>query len=373
MISGFELKTLTALYDRARLVPLIGSGMSMPACVSWQELVERLETESGVTEERARANDLIQRAMRAVQILRREGQDVAAALRRALYSSETPEIPAQSLALASIFWPLLCTTNYDDVYLRAKLFFLRSLGSEREITIPRLFGRSETDCRRILQQLNFPDGEVIWAVQGLVAPMDPSLAALVDDEFDQRQFAQELVIGHVEYRKATHRAPHFRRCFAELFRTRSLLFLGSGLTEHYFRSLFDEIIKLTGPPPHPHFALVPEGALDPQFMCQQHHIICETYPKQEHSHVTERLREFANYLKQDRARPSSWGYRIESPQRVHRSHSAAHFTVVRAAPPDPQNLRDDEVVAISCGRECLPEDGRRGRPLLGRAGAKYLV
>src|SRR3954464_12731117 len=86
---------------------------------------------------------------------------------------------------ASIFWPLLCTTNYDDIYLRAKLFFLRSLGSERKITIPRLFGRSETDCRRILQQLNFPDGEVIWAVQGLVAPMDASLAALVGDEFNQ--------------------------------------------------------------------------------------------------------------------------------------------------------------------------------------------
>jgi SIR2-like domain len=242
----------------------------MPAYVSWGKLVERLETESGVMKERALENDLIQRALRAVQVLRREGQDIAAALRRALYSSETPELPAQSLALASIFWPLLCTTNYDDIYLRAKLFFLRSLGSERNITMPRLYGRSETDCRRILQQLNFPDGEVIWAVQGLVASIDPSLAALMSDEFNQHQFREELVIGHVEYRKATHRAPHFRRCFTELFRTRSLLFLGSGLTEHYFRSLFDEIIELTGPPPHPHFALVPEDALDPQFMRQQY-------------------------------------------------------------------------------------------------------
>lgn len=326
--------------------------MSRPACPDWRGFVLHLENQANVGKPGSDEKDLIQRALFALQALRQEGRDVRDAISDAIYSKNDAIIPAQAKVLASIFWPLLCTTNYDDIYLRAKL---AQRLPELAQGLPELVGRSEADCRLVLRHIAFPDGELIWVLQGLLRPRDQNVKRELEKKeyFIQEQFEAELVVGHAEYRRAANRAPHFRRCFAELFRTRSLLFLGSGLAEPYFLTLFDEIIELTGPPAHPHFALIKEGDLDPEFMRQQYHIICNTYPAGKHERVTELLCDFKEYMERERARPNAWGFRI-APLRVTPilggGQSSDHFKVIRGVLPDPRAIGPNEVVAISCER-----------------------
>ena len=42
------LPHIATLYRRSLLVPFIGSGMSRPACTSWEEFLEKLAVEAGV-------------------------------------------------------------------------------------------------------------------------------------------------------------------------------------------------------------------------------------------------------------------------------------------------------------------------------------
>src|SRR5262245_59391264 len=232
--TNFDLQSLCTVYDRGWLIPFIGSGMSRPACSDWQTFVEGLEGPKRTDQAALGASNLIQRALFALQALRQDGVDIAEAISKAIYC-EKDDVPSQALALASIHWPLVCTTNYDDIYLRARLLVLEK--EKREAKLPRVLGRTEADCREVLRHIDFPAGEAIWALQGLLGPRHDGVSQILGKKFDKTQFEQELVIGHAEYRTVANRAPHFRRCFAELFRTRSLLFLGSGLAEPYFVSL----------------------------------------------------------------------------------------------------------------------------------------
>jgi hypothetical protein len=342
--------------------------MSRPTCANWHEFVSNLECQSNIDNTALHERGLIQRAFSALQVLRRQGQDISSAISKAVYSIDDGSIPSQAEALASVFWPLVCTTNYDDIYFRAKL--------KRSGFLPRILGRSEADCREVLRHIGFPSGEAVWVLQGLLSAKDLGVRAAMGSNFNQRQLELELVVGHAEYRKVAHLAPHFRRCFAELFRTRSLVFLGSGLAEPYFLTLFDEIIELTGPPLRPHFAVIEEGDLDPEFLQRQYHVICNTYPKGEHGYVTELLRDFARFTNRGRVRPSSWGFRVGSPQRVGKAHAIDHFKVVCAGLPNPRTLPEGEVVAISCGRgttnAMLHEATSRGSPLVSDTGAAMM-
>jgi SIR2-like domain len=362
MTKGFDYKTLSAVYDRGCLVPFIGSGMSIPICATWAQFVERLEKQTGIDDSQFKSRSLIQRALFALQRLAREGGDLGATVRAAVYVDKAPETPTHSEALASVFWPLICSTNYDDVYLRASM---KARG-----VVPRIVGRSEGDCRQVLKHLSLPDGEMLWVLQGFLTPMSAQVKAAIGVEFDAHRLEQELVVGHAEYRRAAHRVPHFRRCFAELFRTRSLLFLGSGLEEPYFRALFDEVIELSGPPVRPHFALVEEDKVDPGFMREQYHIVCHTYPKGHHATVSQVLAGFSDFIRGPRTRPSGWSFRLNSSARVSTDDcTGGHFEVNRASLPNPRDLMDGQVVAASCGRgednNAAASPSTRGVPLLG--------
>ena len=358
MAEGFDIKTLAAVYDRGCLVPFIGSGMSVPVCADWARFVDDLERQTGIHREVPREGGEIQRALSAIQRLRREGRDIGAAVRAAVYLDDKFTKPTHSDALASLFWPLVCSTNYDEVYLRATLLKQRA--------VRHILGRSEADCRQVLKHLSLPDGEVLWALQGFLAPMSAEVKDTLGD-FDAHRLEKELVVGHAEYRRAAHRTPHFRRCFAELFRTRSLFFLGAGLNESYFRALFDEIIELSGPPVRPHFAILEEGQLDTEFMREQYHIICRTYPARRHENVSEILRELSRFIAGDRTRRSAWRYQVRSTAIVKSEHDGPHFEVVRATLPELHNVRDREAVAASCGRGAGSQSvSGRGVPLLGQ-------
>jgi hypothetical protein len=65
----------------------------------------------------------------------------------------------------------------------------------------------------------------------------------------------EVVVGHQQYQHAINSSQSFRRAFSEVFRRRSLLFVGSGLAESYFVNLIAETLLSLGPSTHPHFAL----------------------------------------------------------------------------------------------------------------------
>ena len=376
----FEPETLVPIYDRGHLVPFIGSGMSAPTCVGWESLISRLEERSEIASVESR-KEPTSRALFALQALRRRGEDVAKVLADVLYNDDQP-LPPQTLALVSMFWPLVCTTNYDDVYLRAKhtreLDRLAKAGKPNaKPVLPRALGRSEADCRELLEHLSFPVGEVLWALQGLIGPRympGPDLRSAIGDAQRRASFEQELVVGHAEYRREAHRAPHFRRTFAEMFRSRSLLFLGSGLGEQYFLGLFDEIIELTGPPARPHFAIVAEQSVDTEFLQKRYSILCNTYPAGCYDHVPDFLDKFEARVRGDRVRPGRWGYRLGSSPRLCTDDPKDQFTCVRRALPAPGDLPSSEVVAISCGRgpsTTSPSDPR-GRPLASREGARMV-
>ena len=360
MNSDFDPKPLCAAYDSGRLVPFIGSGMSIPACVSWKEFVERLEAQCITGRQTAPGKDLVQRAFFAMQSLLLNGTVVAEAIQEAVYSKCIGKFPEQTKVLASMFWPLICTTNYDDLYVRAKYNWLKQRNAKMSI---RVVGRSDADCYHVLQHLNFPASEVVWALQGFLKPREMCVTKALGSTYDGDQLERELVVGHAEYRRAAHRTPYFRRCFAVMFQRSSLLFLGSGLEEPYFLSLFDEIIELTGPPATPHFAIVEEGKVDLELMRRQYHIVCMTYPKNKHECVAKYLTEFSNFTRESRVRPSSWGYRLSSPQHVGWCDSNDQFRVVRGVLPKPEELPCGEAIGISCGRQETPCDPR-GRPLV---------
>lgn len=377
MPSAFDLSTLVTVYDQGYLVPFIGSGMSMPTCASWPVFVQGLERLAGCYSEPAEQGRLIERALLALQHIRRRGMSIKDTIRSAVYPTESREVPRQTKTLASIFWPLICTTNYDDLYCRARL------GNSGNNAALRVVGRSDQDCWQVSQHLRFPASEVVWSLQGFLGTEDKELSQVLQNENPNvANLADELVVGHAEYRQVAHRAPHFRRCFAQIFQSRSLLFLGSGLAEPYFRALFDEIIELTGPPSRPHFAVVPEGSVDPDFLRSQYHILCHLYAKDQHQEVTDLLDEFTRLVRENRPRPSSWSFHIASPERVGKEHARSHFTVVRAGLPAPSDLPISQDrgsingIAISCGRAKDHENhsgpGVRGVPLPSSVGVKAI-
>ena len=85
-------------------------------------------------------------------------------------------------------------------------------------------------------------------------------------QMNAEELQKQIIVGHADYRRVAIRSEGFRRTFAEVFRQRSLLFLGSGLNDRYLLDLFSQIIELYGPSARPHFAIAATDSLDPQFL-----------------------------------------------------------------------------------------------------------
>jgi hypothetical protein len=141
---------LELLYRRGALVPFIGSGMSFPECTGWVKFIERLAVEAEVDKlqppsdlRSAPAGVLYRLAENIVTALRAIPPDERAnRYRRALRPGKadgTAEITPQTRALAELYWPLVLTTNYDDLYLFA----------QTERSRPDICGRSRDDCHRV--------------------------------------------------------------------------------------------------------------------------------------------------------------------------------------------------------------------------------
>ncbi|WP_437820100.1 SIR2 family protein [Sorangium sp. So ce1078] len=287
---GFDdvLPYLASAYRRGVLAPFIGSGMSRPACTSWLDLLVRLAGEAGVEvpehlqrarpEDRLDTSELYRLADKAVLGLSALGVEARAeAYRRALNEGGRAAgecvVPAQTAALARCYWPLVLTTNYDDLYVVSRMRQSRagemsgvsrtgkpSREAKRDETdVPEVLGRSVEDCHKVVRSLESPTRPILWALQGFLGGQAARLDALVEelvlDERRRAELAGQVVAGYQQYQHAVNAQPHFRRAFAEVLSRRSLLFLGSGILEDYLINLFGEIAHHYGPGPHPHFAL----------------------------------------------------------------------------------------------------------------------
>jgi hypothetical protein len=145
----------------------------------------------------------------------------------------------------------------------------------------------------------------------------------------------------------TYRDLHFRRAFAEVFRQRSLLFLGSGIQETYLQELFGEVLENYGPSTRPHYAFIQKGEVDPEFMLARFHIVAIEYEKNQHQKVEEWLNRLAAAASRpDRTQVTwSWG-RIRSKEDDEWT-SAPDLEVVRG--PLPTTSKAGECLAVSAG------------------------
>lgn len=297
---------LVAAYRRGLLVPFLGAGMSAASAGEaqgglplWSEFVKRLEKRALACDRRpdyaplTGTDDLRRRAALAVRcLLRSSGEGLVAGVREAL-ATVPCRTPGQlhSLAQTGLHWPLVLTTNYDDLYVAA-VHEVEARGERRggkeentEVVPVDLLGRSERDCQEVLASLRRPVRPILWALQGFVGgqakvpkalrsrhPEESCYAEAVRSDAwygDQvRRLQDELVVGHAEYRRVALKSEAFRRAFAEVYRSRSLLFLGSSLQDSYLLDLFSEVIELYGPSPFPHFAFMKQGKSDLDFLRQ---------------------------------------------------------------------------------------------------------
>jgi hypothetical protein len=350
------LPLLTAAYDKGRLVPFLGSGMSAPICTTWQGFVENLEKRAGLFEPGKKMENIVPRAHQAVRLLRAGLVDAEfrAQVRDALWKDMQPpagvEPTPQTCALASVWWPLVLTTNYDDLYFHA----VRQAHGAKEV---QLAGRNQRDCHSIVGSLTRPSPPYIWCLQGYLGGQcssETTPEALDQDQKGRFQppfvrLLDDVVVGHGEYRTATFAQPHFRRCFAEVFRQRSFLFLGSSLSEDYFLNLFGEVVEMYGNNPMPHFAFAAKGSVDSRFLLEQLNIVVCEYenPDKNHRGNVDWLNALAKHLKGTRCRPMSSAFLIQSPARIEASNATPDFEIRRDVLPG--ILPPDECLAVSIG------------------------
>ncbi len=262
-------------------------------------------------------------------------------LRNALRTRRSA-VPPQTGALARLWWPLVLTTNYDD-------YFLDAFESEHGAGAIDVVGRGATDCQRVLNALAAPAGALLWALQGYVGGLRRK-----GEQNPFHQLEPELVVGHEEYRRVTHKEQHFRRAFAEVYRNRSFLFVGSGLKETYLLELFGEVMELWGPSVHPNYAIVPEGEVDRDFLLARFETVVVEYDADQPAHhgaVPQMLEELADSVDR-RTRCRSWGFAVGppvGPVAARRKSECGRLHVERG--PLPEHPGAGECFAVSAGGE----------------------
>src|SRR5262249_24902451 len=141
--------------------------------VDWRTFVKNLEEAATADGEPERprgdsSTDLVRRANAAVRKLqaRKRGAFLAEVKRAAVGDGDQGQkIPPQTQTLAELWWPLVLTTNYDNVFEEA---FARSFRRVEGTFAPEysVVGRSPEDCQRVLNSLSTAGRSLIWALQG---------------------------------------------------------------------------------------------------------------------------------------------------------------------------------------------------------------
>ena len=354
------LPGLIAARRGGRLVPFVGAGISRPHCRSWPQFIEELYRGFGETTAAVHpGNDsegLYRAADRVAAWLRlRPPKERLALFRMALQNPDQPGLPDQALALASFQWPLVITTNYDDVVPRA----FREHHGQHQVGNIGILGRPRDDCARVVRSLDVLDDPIVWYIQGHVGQ---SVA--------WQTLLEEVVVGHQQYQQAINASTSFRRAFSEVFRRRSLLFVGSGLAESYFVNLIAETLFSLGPSAQPHFALFCDadlkGSIDPEFLAVRLGITPVRYGAS-HAELPEALEAIARDAGDHASDKKTLGLTRMSfaiPRAPGDAVMAVELRHGRIKPP-----AENECVVLSVGRDCV--DGRF-EPGLGTQARNFL-
>jgi hypothetical protein len=345
------LPRLVSTYEAGRLVPFIGLGMSRPLCSDWPSFVGGLESATGVMAapptSSTERTELIRRANGAVHQLKAGPRGAFLnAVRHALAAGGSPEIPPQTRALARLWWPLVLSTNYDTCYEAA--FYEQFAGSNpRQLAV---VGRGAEDCQRVLNSLSVAGRSLLWALQGYLhdVPFAIPDAATEQEQQSKERLAGQLVVGHEEYRRVTYRDVPFRRAFAEVFRQRSLLFLGSGLQEPYFQDLLGEVLEIYGHGTRPHYAFMRGDEVDADFMLARFHIIVVPYTTTApHEELVDWLNELAKRAAEPRRTAVAWSWGRIVPDDKGFWRSIADVEIVRDQLPEKKPLEAGHCLAVS--------------------------
>jgi hypothetical protein len=319
--------------------------MSRRVCTDWETFIDKLEDSVGKNSEADRTgnsrDELIRRANSAVRELKASAAGVfERAILNALVSGEDVSVPTQTTALARLWWPLVLTTNYDNCYEAAVRAQFKG-DSPHQLAV---VGRGIEDCQRVLNSLSVAGRSLLWALQGyLAAPHQIHYPPHLPPVGDFAKLRQQLVVGHEEYRRVTYRDLHFRRAFAEVFRQRSLLFLGSGIQETYLQELFGEVLENYGPTMRPHYAFIQENEVDAGFMLARFQIVVIEY-NTGHGTVEAWLNRLADEASRPRRTPIMWSWGRIEPEGDSHWNSTPDLEVIRG--PLPKTREEGECLAV---------------------------
>jgi SIR2-like domain len=170
------------------------------------------------------------------------------------------------------------------------------------------------------------------------------------------------LLDHTEYRREAYRSVGFRRAFSEVFRSRSFLFIGSGLSEGYFENLFDEVLELQGALPHLHYALVQGGSMNLRFLRERFQIEAIEYDR--HDQVPHWIGELHQGVGRRSSRALMWGFRAATcPTTSDTSTVPPDLHIVGSILPRPLKT---ECLVISAGIDF------KGEPQFSGSGMKVL-
>src|SRR6185295_9721753 len=146
-----------SIYQRGRLVPFVGAGMSDPSLPLWDTFLSNLEQDAKAartahgwppeTDGNGPPEVRAQRAKTIIRNLRGEPCFISAVHRALLPDGRRAAVPKQTMALAELRWPLIVSTNYDDL-LYGCLHEKASSGLK-----PVLMGRAAADCKMVVSSL----------------------------------------------------------------------------------------------------------------------------------------------------------------------------------------------------------------------------
>lgn len=296
-------------------------------CPSWNGFVAELENAAKVS---SSTDDTVRRAHHATRALGRRSENALLdAVRNALYKSD-PKATDATRQLASVWWPLVLSTNYDDLFFRAycppnaarlpvpRDFFQTPAGNQPGAGNAigyemRVLGRAVGDCDRVLLSLRETGPSILWALHGFLRK---GVSAQPGDQRDDwRRLESELVIGHESYQQIVHAAVHYRRAFGEVYRQRSFLFLGSSLSDPYLLGLFAEVQELYGRSSLPHFAMVcaEDKKVDVEFLKSRFNMRCIQYDK--HDDLPELLKAMNAEIEEGATRGTRWEFAADRRQR----------------------------------------------------------
>lgn len=327
------LPRLVVTYNKGKLVPFTGAGISAPSIPTWKGFLDKLRDSSNSNfsfdkNKIYTPQELIQVSEEIVTSLSRKSKEsFISSVRESLgYANNMPPITEQCRLLSKIWWPLILSTNYDTMYLEA----LKENPDFDESQIS-FFGRNVIDCHSLLAALKSPSKTSYWALQGYLGRNHTG-----------KELTDEIVVGYRQYRNATFNNPTFRSVFGEIFRSHSLFFLGTGLSEDYFRGLFGEVLEKFGSNPHTHCALFNYkdiNSIDHHFLHTKFNITSMFYEDHgvPYSGLGESLKKLHECINQENHKLSQLSYSRKNFVFLSNNVEAAKLEIVFSSMPPPKH------------------------------------